>query len=122
MQFFTHPVVYDEMNRKWHGRDKCMKKTWRGCDFKKDEWRSWAQLLLFRLLCVFDLVFSPILLLVFSKLKKTRCRQRVNEDETGTTHYLKFLFYVKKKMKIGKGNCTNKLPLVIFMIHSVRKI
>ncbi|KAJ7358637.1 hypothetical protein OS493_022069 [Desmophyllum pertusum] len=69
-KFFTHPVVHDEMTRKWHGRDECMKKTWRGRDFKKSELGSWLQLLLFRFWCIFDLVFSPILFSVFSLVKK----------------------------------------------------
>ena len=116
MQFFTHPVAHGEMNRKWHGRDKCMQKLWHLGDFKKSErrgrcksmnrteqeeegeeeeepneklskkskWKRWIQLLLLHLLCGFDLVFSPILLLVISIIKETRRGE--NEDETGTTH------------------------------------
>ena len=93
MQFFTHPVVHDEMNRKWHDRCKFMNRTEEEANeklIKKSEWKSWALLLLLHLLCVFDLAFSPILLLVFSIIKETRCRQGV--DETGTTQYLTFLF------------------------------
>ncbi|KAJ7379861.1 hypothetical protein OS493_012613 [Desmophyllum pertusum] len=69
-KFFTHPVVHDEMNRKWHDRAECMKRTWRSRDFKKSELGSWLQLLLFRVWCIFDLVFSLILFSVFSLLKK----------------------------------------------------
>ncbi|KAJ7379859.1 hypothetical protein OS493_012611 [Desmophyllum pertusum] len=88
-KFFTHPVVHDEMNRKWHGRDECMKKTWSGRDFKKSEWRSWLQLLLFRFWCILDLVFSPILFSVFSLLKKRseRCqRSRVATEDEDESH------------------------------------
>ena len=51
-QLFTHPRVHSEMNRKWHGRALEMCKPW--------------QLNLLTVWCLFDLVFSPILLAVFS--------------------------------------------------------
>ena len=110
MQFFTHPVVHDAMKRKWRGRYKSKKNRKEEDEdeeeeeeeanrklIKKSERKSWMQLLRFCLLCVFDLVFSPILLLVF--LKETR--QGVDEKETGkvdyekgNTQYLKLLLYV----------------------------
>jgi len=58
-KFFTHPAVYSEMNRKWRGRE-FMTRT---------KWKSWRQLL-FNIWCLFDLLFSPILLTVFSLLKR----------------------------------------------------
>ena len=77
------------MTRKWHGRDECMKKTWRGRDFKKSELGSWLQLLLFRFWCIFDLVFSPILFSVFSLVKKRseQCErsQVANRDDRHVT-------------------------------------
>ncbi|KAJ7379863.1 hypothetical protein OS493_012615 [Desmophyllum pertusum] len=89
MTFSLHPVVHDEMNRKWHGRKKCMKRTWRGRDFNESEWKSWLQLLLFHFCCILDLVFSPILFSVFSLLKKRseRCEgskeaNKVQENKT----------------------------------------
>lgn len=60
LQFLSHPAIHSEMNRKWKGRE-FMK-------LRNGGWKSW-QLLLFNIWCLFDLVFSPILLAVFS-LKK----------------------------------------------------
>ena len=57
LQFFTHPAVHSEMSRKWGGRE-----------FMESEWNPWQQLL-FSIWCLFDLLFSPILLAVFSLLK-----------------------------------------------------
>ena len=45
------------MNRKWNGRE-----------FMKSEWKPW-QLTFFTIWCLLDLVFSPILLAVFSLLR-----------------------------------------------------
>ena len=50
--------MHSEMNRKWNGRR-----------FMNSEWKSW-QLKIFNMWCLFDLVFSPILLAVFSLLRK----------------------------------------------------
>ncbi|KAJ7358917.1 hypothetical protein OS493_020758 [Desmophyllum pertusum] len=98
-QFFTHPVVHDEMTRKWHGRAECMKKTWRGRDFKKSEIGSWLKLLLFRFWCIFDLVFSPILFSVFSLVKKRseQCErsQVANRDDRHVTVAEMYLIYLE---------------------------
>lgn len=56
MQFFTHPVVHEQMHRKWHGRE-----------FK--EWKCWKPILTF--CCGLDFVFTLILFAAFSLLKKT---------------------------------------------------
>ncbi|CAH3137407.1 unnamed protein product, partial [Porites lobata] len=58
-QFLTHPAVHSELNRKWHGRslmDKC---------------KGW-ELTILKFWCLFDLVFSPILLALFSQRKNSR--------------------------------------------------
>ncbi|CAH3019062.1 unnamed protein product, partial [Porites evermanni] len=55
-QFFTHPAVHSELNRKWRGRDleECKPR----------------HLNFFKFWCIFDLVFSPILLGLFSPRNK----------------------------------------------------
>ena len=68
LQFFIHPVVDAEMKRKWHGRE-----------FIKTEWKRWQ--LLFSIWCLFDLVFSPILLAVFSYLENRRKRKEREENK-----------------------------------------
>lgn len=72
LQFFTHPVVHEEMDRKWHGRN-----------FSKTKWKWWHKLL-FGILCFFDLVLlSPIMFLVslLKKKKKEKDEERKRESE-----------------------------------------
>ena len=67
-QFFTHPVVDAEMNRKWYGRK--FKKQYKTCSeavhFRK----------LFSICCIFDLLFSPILFAFFTLIKKHDCNEK----------------------------------------------
>ena len=70
LQFFTHPVVHEEMNRKWHGRN-----------FSKTKWKWW-QKLLFGILCFFDLVLlSPTMYLVSLLKKKKKKKKKEKEEE-----------------------------------------
>ncbi|XP_078352011.1 uncharacterized protein LOC144636698 isoform X2 [Oculina patagonica] len=63
-KFLTHPAVEDELKRKFRGRDA-----------EKTGW-IWWQLLLFNFFCFFDLLFFPILFIVFSLLEKMRKRRK----------------------------------------------
>ncbi|XP_068694397.1 transient receptor potential cation channel subfamily M member 4-like isoform X2 [Montipora foliosa] len=61
-KFFTHPVVHEEMHRKWHGFDTELEKQ-----------NCWKAIL--SIVCVFDLFFSLLLFVGFSflnRLKKGR--------------------------------------------------
>ncbi|XP_068739836.1 short transient receptor potential channel 7-like [Montipora capricornis] len=59
-KFFTHPVVHEEMHRKWHGRDTKLESWWRKA--------------ILTIACVFDLFFSLLLFVGFS-LQNKSCKK-----------------------------------------------
>ena len=69
LQFFTHPAVHTEMNRKWKGRE-LEKSVAASKDYQLlGKWKC-CQVIFFHFWCIIDLVFSPILLAVYSLRKK----------------------------------------------------